>query len=165
MKKTVQILQRLLINDVWFISVPRSFLLLFWGLFILFKPAAALELSAYLTIPAGCIIALLLFEKTAPRFRPAFFLIPVIFIMMLIFLPQHDISGISAVMIPVIAVVIRSWKNKNLLSRCVAVCAAFFILVLSVKMFSGDWFDFYTSAAIALFAAAAWESGNIKNCR
>lgn len=162
MKSIIRIIQRLIGNDVWFISVPRICLLLLWGVFILLKPAAALRFSAWMTIPAGITAALLLSGKLPGKFVWISALIPLFFLLLLAMLPQYDIPGILAIVSVAAAAGIKSWKLKTSLSRAVAFCAFIFALLLLARMFSGDWFDFYAASAIALFGTAGLESGSIK---
>ena len=155
----------MLCSQEWFIVVPRICLLLAWGFFILLKPAAALRFSAFALLTISVVAALLCSEMVPAKFRHTVWGSPAVFLFLLFFMPHYDISGLLAILLIVSGYALRSWKNKSRLSKAVTVCALLFAVVLMLKMFSGDWFDFYTAAAISLFGCAAWESGNIKNSK
>jgi hypothetical protein len=165
MLKVIKFLSRLTENDAWFIALPRIILLLCWGAFILFRPAAGLRVTAWAVIPLCCAALLPAAEMLPPRYRALCFALPLLLILAILLPAHYDMAGLWSASLAACLAARRSWNGKTLLFRGTAVCAALAGFVLFCKSFTGDWFDLSPAAALVLFGAAALETGALKSSR
>ena len=165
MLKVIKQLSRLTENDAWFIALPRIILLLCWGAFILFRPAAGLRVSAWALIPLGYAACLAAAEIFPPKYRFLCFVLPLLLIFPILLPAHYDMAGLWCASLAALLAAKRSWNGKTLLFRGTAVCAAAAGIVLFCKSFKGDWFDLSPAVALVLFAAAALETGFLKSSR
>ena len=165
MLKIIKSFLRLTENDAWFIALPRIGLLLCWGAFILFRPAAGLRVSAWALIFLGYAALLPAAELFPAKYRFLCPVLPLLLILAILLPDQYDMAGLwSAALIALLAAK-RSLNGKTLLFRITAACAVAAGVVLFWKSFTGDWFDISPAAALVLFGAAALETVSLKTSR
>lgn len=165
MLKIIKFLSRLTENDAWFIALPRIILLLCWGAFILFRPAAGLRVSAWALIPLGYAALLPAVELFPAKYRALSLALPLLLVLAILLPDHYDMAGLWSASFVALLAARRSLNGKTLLFRATAVCAALAGFVLFCKSFTGDWFDLSPAAALVLFGAAALETGALKSSR
>ena len=165
MLKVIKFLSRLTENDAWFIALPRIILLLCWGAFILFRPAAGLRVTAWALLPLGCAALLPAAETFPPKYRFLCFALPLLLIPAILLPVRCDMAGLWSAAMAAFLAARRSWNGKTLFFRGTAVCAVIAGVILFCKSFTGDWFDLSPAAALVLFGAAALETGFLKTAR
>lgn len=165
MLRIIKFLSRLTENDAWFIALPRIILLLCWGAFIFFRPAAGLRVSAWALLLLGYAAVFSAAEAFPVKYRFLCFLLPLLFIPAILLPAHYDMAGLWSAALAAFLAAKRSWNGKTLLFRGTAVCAVIAGLLLFCKSFKGDWFDLSPAAALILFAAAALETGFLKTSR
>ena len=165
MLKVIKFFLRLTENDAWFIALPRIILLLCWGAFILFRPAAGLRVTAWALLLLGYAALLPSAEAFPAKYRFLCFLLPLPLCLAILLPAHYDMAGLWSASLVAILAARRSWNGKTLLFRGTAVCAALAGLVLFCKSFTGDWFDLSPAVALVLFGAAALETGSLKSSR
>ena len=165
MDKVIKFLSRLTENDAWFIALPRIILLLCWGAFILFRPAAGLRVSAWALLPLGCAAFLSAGDVFPAKYRFLCLVLPLLFLLAILLPVHYDMAGLWSASLAAFLAAKRSWNGKTVVFRATAVCAVLAGLVLFCKSFKGDWFDLSPAAALILFGAAALETGFLKSSR
>ena len=161
MKQLFQRLRHLASENRWIFHLFRCTGMLFLGVLILLKPAAALYLCAFLLAFQVFFLLLRLTLKYTSPCRHAlwsFFLI----VPALLALPRHyDMAAIFFGALTAFITGASALGKKNIFNLITAAAAFAAGAVLLVKSFFANWFDLYAAVGMLFFASAAWESSNI----
>lgn len=152
---------RLINNDTWYLLLPRSALLLFFGWIVLVRPALSLKLCAWLLFVPVFMVLLTVFQRTAAPVRHLVWALPAAAAGALIS-GALETAGIWFAVFLCLLTTLRAGNQKTPGSRAAAGAAAAAALLLFFKSFTSSWFDLYPAVSLAFFATAAWESGNLK---
>ena len=165
MLKIIKSFLRLTENDAWFIALPRIILLLGWGVFVLWRPAAGLRVSAWALVFLGYAALLPAAELFPAKYRFLCLVLPLLLVLAILLPAYYDMAGLWSASLVALLAARRGGSGKTLLFRGTAVCAVVAGAVLFCKSFSGDWFDLSPAVALILFGAAALETGFLKSSR
>lgn len=156
---------RYISGDLWPVVLCRGAILLWLGIMILLKPAFSLRLCAGAGVLLSLFLIPVLFDLLKNPWCHGAWLLAVIPGVLLIFPRNPDMAGVYFAVLVCFITGFKSRKKNGLPFRIMAVTALAAGVILGIKCFTAQWFELAPAAALTFFAAAAWESGNLRSPR